>query len=85
MKGKLNELSCQHRFWRWIAIHAPAVVEDLFARYDADRWTDDQWLEHWKLVGDASGPPTSVYPAANNNTGSFHERRDKQQRDSRDG
>jgi hypothetical protein len=38
MKGKLNELTCRHRFWRWIAIHAPAVIEDLFARYDNARW-----------------------------------------------
>jgi hypothetical protein len=56
MKGKLNELSCQHRFWMLIAEHAPVVVEDLFARYDAPRWSDDQWLEHTPLFPDNSFP-----------------------------
>jgi hypothetical protein len=62
MKGKLNELSCQHRFWRWIAVHAPVVVKDLFAHYDDERWTDDHWLEHWKLYTDAGGMTSSVHP-----------------------
>jgi hypothetical protein len=61
---KLNELYCQHRFWMLIAEHAPVVVEDLFARYDAERWTDDQWLEHWKLFGDSGGVMTKIHAAA---------------------
>lgn len=61
---KLNEHDCQHRFWMLIAEHAPIVVKDLIARYDADRWTDEQWLEHWKLFTDEGGPTTSVHPAA---------------------
>jgi hypothetical protein len=61
---KFNELSCQHRFWMLIAEHAPVVVEDLFKRYDTARWSDNQWLEHWKLVADADGPEASLHPAA---------------------
>jgi hypothetical protein len=61
---KLNELYCQHQFWKLIAEHAPVVVKDLITRYDSDRWTDDQWLEHWKLFTDAGGTTTSIHPAA---------------------
>ena len=51
---KLNELSCQHRFWMLIAEHAPVVVEDLFARYDDVRWTDVRSLPRLSATPEAA-------------------------------
>lgn len=63
MREKLNERSCRHRFWMLIARHAPVIVEDLIARGDAARWSDHQWLEHWRLVAGVGRPATSIHPA----------------------